>query len=79
MLYKTWITNNTPEYEGFLAGLRMALGVGVTNLIARGDSQLVVRQVEKVYECPTMAPYVEEVMKLKKRFRNLRLSIFPVN
>ena len=38
MPYKAGLTNNTAKYEGLLARLRMALGVGVTNLIARGDS-----------------------------------------
>ena len=36
-------TNNTAEYEGLLAGLRIAVDLGVKKLIVRGDSQLVVR------------------------------------
>ena len=36
-------TNNTAEYEGLLAGLRIAADIGVKKLIVRGDSQLVVR------------------------------------
>ena len=40
-------TNNTAEYEGLLAGLRIAADLGVKKLIVRGDSQLVVRQVNK--------------------------------
>ena len=36
-------TNNTAEYEGLLAGLRIAADLGVKKLIVRGDSQLVVR------------------------------------
>ena len=38
-------TNNTAEYEGLLAGLRIVADLGVKKLIVRGDSQLVVRQV----------------------------------
>ena len=36
-------TNNTAEYEGLLAGLRIAVDLGVKKLIVTGDSQLVVR------------------------------------
>ena len=35
-------TNNTAEYDGLLAGLRIAADLGVKKLIVRGDSQLVV-------------------------------------
>ena len=34
-------TNNTAEYEGLLAGLRIAADLGIKKLIVRGDSQLV--------------------------------------
>ena len=33
-------TNNTAEYEGLLAGLRIAADLGVKKLIVRGDPQL---------------------------------------
>ena len=36
-------TNNTTEYEGLLAGIRIAAELGIKKLIIRGDSQLVVR------------------------------------
>ena len=41
-------TNNTAEYEGLLAGLRIAAELGIKKLIVRGDSQLVVRQVNNI-------------------------------
>ena len=31
-------TNNTAEYEGFLADLRIAVDLGIKKLIVRGDS-----------------------------------------
>jgi ribonuclease HI len=31
-------TNNTAEYEGLLAGLRIATKLGIKKLIIRGDS-----------------------------------------
>ena len=61
-------TNNTAEYEGLLAGLRIAADLGVKKLIVRGDSQLVVRQVNKDYQSPLMEAYVDEVRKLEECF-----------
>ena len=57
-------TNNTAEYEGLLAGLRMVAALGIKKLIVRGDSQLVVRKVNKDYQSPLMEAYVDEVRKL---------------
>lgn len=31
-------TNNTTEYEGLLAGLRITAGLGIKKLIVKGDS-----------------------------------------
>lgn len=64
-------TNNTAEYEGLLAGLRIVADLGIRKLIVRGDSQLVVRQVNKDYQSPLMEAYVEEVRKLEERFDGL--------
>jgi ribonuclease HI len=64
-------TNNTDEYEGLLAGLRIAIDLGIRKLIIRGDSQLVVRQVNKDYQSPLMEAYVDEV------FRGKQLSMGP--
>ena len=48
------------EYEGLLVGLHVAIGRGIGKVIVKGDSQLVIKQVNKEYACPQMAPYVEE-------------------
>ena len=70
-------TNNTAEYEGLLAGLRAAAGLGIKQLVVRGDSQLAIRQVTKVYDCPLMAPYVDEVRKLERRFKGIKMEHIP--
>src|SRR5438105_6904961 len=69
-------TNNMAEYEGLLAGLRAAAGLGVRRLIVKGDSQLVVNQVNKDYQCsvPIMAAYLAEVRKLERRFLGLEVK-----
>src|SRR5215216_3926372 len=70
-------TNNTNEYEGLLFGLRIATELGIKNLIIRGDSQLVVRQVNKDYQCPLMEAYLEEVRRLEEHFDRLQTEHVP--
>ena len=70
-------TNNTAEYEGLLAGLRIALELGIKKLIIRGDSQLVVRQVNKDYQSLLMEAYVEEVRRLEECFDGLQTEHVP--
>ncbi|XP_074363168.1 uncharacterized protein LOC141703597 [Apium graveolens] len=43
--FKFYVTNNDAEYEALINGLKIALEVGVINLIARSGSELVVNQV----------------------------------
>ena len=70
-------TNNTTEYKGLLAGLRIAADLGIKKLIVRGDSQLVVRQVNKDYQSPLMEAYVDEVRKLEERFDSIQAEHVP--
>jgi ribonuclease HI len=55
--------NNTAEYEGLFTGLRLAKELGIWRLLIRGDSQLVVKQVQKEYDCndDKMVDYLVEV------------------
>jgi ribonuclease HI len=70
-------TNNTTEYEGLLAGLRIAADLGIKKLIIRGDSQLVIWQVNKNYQSPLMQAYVDEVRKMEERFDGLQMKHIP--
>ena len=79
VLYGENIMNNAMEYEGLLAGLRAAVGLGIDKIIVKGDSQLVIKQINKEYACPQMAPYVEEVSKLQRRFNSFRATYVPQN
>ena len=72
MHYQGNISNNTMEYEGLLTGLRAAIGLVIGKVIVKGDSQLVIKRINKEYACPQMAPYVEEVWKLQLRFSSFR-------
>ena len=70
-------TNNNDEYEGLLAGLRVAVDLGTKKLIVSGDSQLVVRQVNKDYQSPLMEAYVHEVRKLEEHFDSIQAEHVP--
>lgn len=43
-------TSNVAEYLGLIRGLKRAVGLGVTNLTVRGDSQLVIFQMAGIYK-----------------------------
>ena len=70
-------TNNTAEYEGLLASLKIAADLGVKKLIVRGDSQLVIRQANKDYQSSLMEAYVDEVRKLEERFDGIQAEHVP--
>jgi ribonuclease HI len=70
-------TNNTAEYEGLIAGLRIAVELGIKKLIICGDSQLIVKQVNKDYQSPLMEAYVEEVRSLEEHFDGLQIEHVP--
>nr|AAP06851.1 putative polyprotein [Oryza sativa Japonica Group]ABF95101.1 retrotransposon protein, putative, unclassified [Oryza sativa Japonica Group] len=72
-------TNNMAEYEGLLAGLRVATGLGIRRLLVLGDSQLVVNQVCKEYQCsdPQMDAYVRQVRRMERHFDGIELRHVP--
>jgi ribonuclease HI len=73
------VSNNIAEYEGLLAGLRVANALGIKHLIIKGDSQLVVNFSNKSYtpKDEHVAAYLEEHRKMEKRFQGLELKHIP--
>jgi ribonuclease HI len=69
-------SNNAAEYEALIAGLRIAVELGVRHLDVRGDSQLVIDQVMKSSSCcdPKMEAYCKEVRRLEDKFHGLELN-----
>jgi ribonuclease HI len=69
-------SHNVAEYEALLHGLRIAISLGIRQLIVRGDSQLVVNQVMKEWSCldDNMTAYRQEVRKLEDKFDGLELT-----
>jgi ribonuclease HI len=54
------ITNNVAEYVDLIFGLSAALSLGIRQLLVKGDSQLVLKQVSEKCSCnePRLAAYL---------------------
>lgn len=72
-------TNNQAEYRGLLLGLRHALALGATGIVVRGDSQLVLRQLEGRYavKAAGLRELHAEALQLLARFESVRLEWIP--
>lgn len=72
-------TNNVAEYEAVLAGLHLALRLGATSATLRGDSQLVLRQLEGRYavKAPALVPLHAEARRLLARLGKVAFEWIP--
>ena len=63
-------TNNEAEYEAFLKGLELTKSLGAKSVPVQGDSQLVIGQVNGMYETKEerMMKYLNKVRCLIKKF-----------
>ncbi|KAL0291572.1 UNVERIFIED_CONTAM: hypothetical protein Scaly_2540900 [Sesamum calycinum] len=64
-------SNNETEYEALLLGMKMAHETGAKHLVAYSDCQLVVKQVEDIYEA------IEERKKISRPTASPNLPIPP--
>jgi ribonuclease HI len=72
-------TNNMAENEALIFGLTVTLSLGIRQLLMKGDSQLIIKQVHGECSCnePRLAAYLLYVRKLKKDFTALELQHVP--
>ena len=63
-------TNNEAEYDALLKGLELAKSLGAKSVLVQGDSQLVISQVNGMYEAKEerMKKYLNKVRRLIKNF-----------
>ncbi|XP_021986466.1 uncharacterized protein LOC110882870 [Helianthus annuus] len=68
-------TNNEAEYEAFLAGLRLAIKMGVRHIEAHVDSMLVAGQVNGQYDAKgdVMALYLNQAKTLLQNFYSYKV------
>jgi ribonuclease HI len=67
------------EYEALIFGLSMVLSLGVRQLLVKGDSQLIIKQVRGECRCnePRLTAYLLHVRKVEKSFDALELQHVP--
>jgi ribonuclease HI len=72
-------TNNMAEYEALIFGLSATLSLGIRQLLVKGDSQLIIKQVCGECSCnvPKLAAYLLHVRNLEKDFTTLELQHVP--
>lgn len=67
-------TNNEAEYTGLILGLTEALKLGITTeLLVRGDSQLIIRQMQGKYKVnsPKLVPLHQRANILASKFAKI--------
>ena len=69
------LTNNRAEYHALIRGLEVASEKGCTEVEARGDSQLVVKQVRDEWSVnePKLRPLRERVQELADGFEDFEI------
>ena len=71
-------TNNEVEYEALLNGLELAKSVEAKSILVLRDSQLIMGQVNGVYEAKErMRKYFSRVVRLIKRFETVDFVQIP--
>ncbi|XP_074342020.1 uncharacterized protein LOC141679418 [Apium graveolens] len=78
-LRQFYATNNDAEYEALINGLKIALEMGVRNLIAKSDSELVVNQVNGGFQArgPRTELYLRCAQRVIGMFKEVRLECVP--
>ncbi|CAL2231673.1 unnamed protein product [Prunus armeniaca] len=72
-------TNNTAEYEAFIAGMSTAREMGVKRIKIIGDSNLVLSQLQGSFAVkePALAPYRTAAERLVRSFKQVVLEHIP--
>ena len=72
-------SSNSAEYEAIIRGLEEALKMGCDEILVRGDSQLVIRQIEGKYRVlePKLRPLYERLAELSYKFKEFKVQWIP--
>lgn len=67
-------TNNVAEYHGLLMGLQQAVALKIKNLQIKGDSMLIIKQLEGEFKVksPSMMPLFEMAQQLIKKIGTVK-------
>jgi ribonuclease HI len=69
-------TNNVAEYTGLLTGLRAALKLGKTRVNVKGDSDLIIKQMNGAYKVksPNLIELHKEAKLLASKFETITFT-----
>ena len=69
-----YMTNNEAEYAGLITGLQCARSLGIKNIVAQGDSKLILHQVEGKWKVKAahLMQYYDEALSLSKEFESFQ-------
>jgi ribonuclease HI len=69
-------TNNTAEYMALILGLREAVRLGAVNILVRGDSELVIKQMRGEYRVknPALKQLFEQAGDVAANFKSVRFE-----
>jgi len=72
-------TSNVAEYRALIAGLQGSIRAGATNIHIIGDSQLIIKQVTKVFKVnkPVLLRHRDRVLELLERFDEYTIKWVP--
>jgi ribonuclease HI len=72
-------TNNMAEYKALIFELNTMLSLGIQQLLVKGDSQLIIKQVKGECSCndPQLVTYLLHAQKMEKDFEVLYLHHIP--
>ncbi|XP_070017180.1 uncharacterized protein [Nicotiana sylvestris] len=72
-------TNNITEYEACILGLRLAVDMGIQEILVLGDSDLLVHQIQGEWETRALKliPYQQCLHDLCQRFRSIEFRHNP--
>ncbi|KAL0449271.1 UNVERIFIED_CONTAM: hypothetical protein Slati_1483500 [Sesamum latifolium] len=70
---------NEAEYEALVVGMKIAHEARTRHLLTYSDSQMVVKQVEGIYEAKeeNMVQYLQQIAKLKTSFKSFQIIQIP--
>jgi ribonuclease HI len=72
-------TNNQAEYQAIIAGLEKAIGLGARRVLARSDSELLVKQLKGRYKIKNagLRTLYQEVVKLTGPLKSFDIEYVP--
>jgi ribonuclease HI len=72
-------TNNVAEYEALMLGLKLLKKVGAKQIMVRGDSELIIKQIKGEYAAkyPRLRAYMNAALDALKCFNEVDLQVMP--